>query len=63
MDVEQKEPKVLRDTVAYSLPRWLIDLVSRHAINERAKSKSHAAQDLLERGLVAYAEQKASEAA
>jgi hypothetical protein len=63
MDTQQEEPKVVRETVAYSLPRGLIEAVARYAIEERSKSKSHAAQDIMEQGLIAYYARKAEEAA
>lgn len=40
-----------RETVSYSIPRRLARAVALHAIEADLKSKSHAAEDLIERGL------------
>lgn len=40
-----------RETVSYTLPRRLVKAVALHAIEGELKSKSHAAEDLIERGL------------
>lgn len=40
-----------RETVSYSLPRRVIKAVARYAVESDATSKSHAAEELIERGL------------
>ncbi len=40
-----------RETVSYTLPRRLVKAVALHAVEADLKSRSHAAEDLIARGL------------
>lgn len=51
MDRQHDHQAARRRTVSYTLPHRLIDAVALHAIKGRFLSKSHAVQDLIERGL------------